>query len=84
MMQVALLCAVLCCQEEEEAEDDDDAHTAARSLRDSIASMKWLREREGTGWSGGTAADPIKQQQLQQVASIKRCAACAVHTRLLV
>jgi len=43
-------------------------------VRDSIASLKWLREREGKRWGGTTGADPIKQQQLQQVAGIKRYA----------
>lgn len=63
----------VCWQEEEEAEEEEEARTDGKSLRDSIASLKWLREREGGGWPGGSGADPIKQQKLQQVASIKKC-----------
>lgn len=63
---------VVCLQEEEEAEEEEEADKDGRSLRDSIASIKWLREREGTAWGGSSAADPIKQQKLQQAASIKR------------
>lgn len=59
-------------QEEEEAEEEEEARADRKSVRDSIVSLKWLREREGVGWSGGAAADPIKQQQLQQMASVKR------------
>jgi hypothetical protein len=60
-------------QEEEEAEEEEDVRTDGKLLRDSIASFKW-REREGTAWGGSSPADPIKQQNLQQASSIKRCA----------
>jgi hypothetical protein len=58
-------------QEEEEAEEEEDVRADGKSLGDSIASFKW-RESEGTAWGGST--DPIKQQKLQQAASIKRYA----------
>lgn len=66
-------------QEEEEAEEEEDVQ---KSLRDSIASFKW-REREGAGWSGSNSADPIKQQKLQQAASIKRYGVGKSVSRLL-
>jgi hypothetical protein len=59
-------------QEEEEAEEEEEASKDAQSLRDSIASIKWLREREGGGWPGRSSADPIRQQKLQQMARIKK------------
>lgn len=59
-------------QEEEEAEEEEEASKDAQALRDSIASIKWLREREGGDWPGSSSADPIRQQKLQQMASIKK------------
>lgn len=61
-------------EEQEAAEEEEEQHTGAdgKSLRDSIASFKWLRDREGLGWGSSGAADPIKQQQVQQVAAIKK------------
>lgn len=67
-------CVMLCAQEEEEAEEEDahrEDQAVGASLRDSIASLKWMR---GGGRAGGTGAagNPFKQQRLQQVASITK------------
>jgi hypothetical protein len=69
-LQPAAACA--CPQEEEEAEEDEEARTDDKALRDSIASLKWLRDREGGAWGSSSTADPIKEQKRQQVASIKK------------
>jgi hypothetical protein len=71
-VDVRWLCLQLCLHQEEEAEEEEEASKDAQALRDSIASIKWLRECEGGGWPSSSAADPIRQQRLQQMASIKK------------
>lgn len=57
---------VMHMQEAEEAEEDE-GQEREQALRDSIASLRWMR-----GQGGSAAGDPLKKQHLQQLAGIKR------------